>query len=173
MTRLALLIAPLVLVSCASDQQQSVNLLNRRLAVTMAPEIADNRVALQPLPDGAQVTLLDSSSLPDDVGALDNRTRDPRASMIQGLLDPSLMRIQVADTSDQPDYVREKRVQAFEHYMEEYRLGSTLQTAEVPVAAPVEGAAAPPGLAIAIHVDCPHRTMWPGYGQGQSDPSCH
>ncbi len=169
MTRLALLIAPLVLVSCASGQQQTVDLLNRRLAVTMAPEIAESRVALQPMPDGAQVTLLDSSALPDDVGAMDNRTRDPRASMIQGLLDPSLMRIQVADNSGQPDYIQQKRVQAFVHYMEEYRLGPIVHTSAAPGDATV---APPPGLAIAIHVECPQRTSWPGYGQGQSDPAC-
>ncbi len=156
MTRLALLIAPLVLVSCASGQQQTVDLLNRRLAVTMAPEIAESRVALQPMPDGAQVTLLDSSALPDDVGAMDNRTRDPRASMIQGLLDPSLMRIQVADNSGQPDYIQ-------------YRLGPIVHTSAAPGDATV---APPPGLAIAIHVECPQRTSWPGYGQGQSDPAC-
>ena len=169
MTRLALLIAPLVLVSCASGQQRSVDLLNRRLAVTMAPEISESRVALQPLPDGAQVTLLDSAALPDDVGAMDNRSRDPRASMIQGLLDPSLMRIQVADMSGQPEYVQRKRVQAFVHYMEEYRLGPIVQTSTASGDAPVAG---PAGLAIAIHVECPQRTSWPGYGQGQSDPSC-
>src|SRR3954464_9338847 len=90
---------PLILLgACGSDQQRSVDMLNRRLQTTLKPEIADNRVALQPQPDGATVTLLDSARLPDDAGAMDNRVRDPRASLIEGLLAPSLMQLFVADT---------------------------------------------------------------------------
>lgn len=162
---------PLILLAaCGSDQQRSVDLLNRRLQTTLKPEIADNRVAYQPLPDGAVVTLLDSARMPDDVGAMDNRERDPRASMIEGLLAPSLMQLYVADTGVGTELERQKRVQSFRQYLEEWRLITTLQSAAVlPDAAPPD---APAGLAVTIRVLCPDRTSWPGYGQGQSDPSC-
>jgi len=168
-------LGPLFLVAaCASDQQQSVDMLNRRLQTTLKPEIADNRVALQPQPDGATVTLLDSARLPDDAGAMDNRVRDPRASLIEGLLAPSLMQLFVADTGAAPAPERQQRVQSFKQYLEEYRLISTLQTAEVmPSAIPsADSPESPAGLAVTIRVVCPQRTSWPGYGQGQSDPSC-
>src|SRR4051812_6616060 len=104
------LFGPLILLgACASDQQRSVEMLNRRLQTTLKPEIAENRVALQPLQDGAVVTLLDSAQLPDDVGAMDNRVRDPRASMIEGLLNPSLMQLFVADTGAASELERQKR----------------------------------------------------------------
>jgi hypothetical protein len=174
----AALFGPLILLgACTSDQQASVDMLNRRLQTTMKPEIADNRVALQPLPDGAVVTLLDGARLPDDVGAMDNRERDPRASMVEGLLDPSLMRLSLADTGSGTEYDRQRRIQSFTQYLTEYRLAPTLETPDpaAPQAATVQPIAVqtPPGLAVTIRVVCPPRTNWPGYGQGQSDPSCH
>ena len=169
--RTAAMFGPLILLAaCASDQQKSVDMLNRRLQTTMKPEITDNRAAVQALPDGAIVTLLDGSKLPDDVGAMDNRVRDPRASIVEGLLDPSLMRLSVADTGGGSEFERQRRVASLTQYLTEYRLSTILQNAEVtPVAAPVD---APAGLAVTIRVVCPDRTSWPGYGQGQSDPSC-
>ena len=170
--RAAAVFGPLILLAaCASDQQRSVDMLNCRLATTLKPEIDDNRVALQPLADGARVTLLDASKLPDDAGALDNRTRDPRASMIEGLLDPTLMKLTVADTGQAAEAERQKRVQSFVQYLEAYRLGPTLQGTEVMPSSATTGRADRVG---GHHqVDCPSRTSWPGYGQGQSDPSCH
>jgi hypothetical protein len=162
---------PLILLgACTSDKQRSVDLLNRRLQTSMKVELADNRATVQPLADGAVVTLLDSARLPEDVGAMDNRERDPRASMVEGLLDPSLMQLFVADTGGGPVFQRQKRVDSFKQYLEEWRLITTLQTAQVlPAAATAD---APAGLAVTIRVICPERTSWPGYGQGQSDPSC-
>jgi len=160
----------MVLGACTSDQQRTVDLLNWRLQTALKPELADNRAALQPLPDGAVVTLLDSTRLPDDVGAMDNRERDPRASIIEGLLAPSLMQLSVADTGAGTQLQRQKRVDSFKQYLEEWRLITTLQSADVMPAGTVTDA--PPGLAVTIRVLCPERTSWPGYGQGQSDPSC-
>src|SRR4051812_2157513 len=162
---------PLILLgACSSDAQRSVDLLNRRMQTSLKPEITDNRVALQPLPDGVVVTLLDSIKLPDDVGAMDNRERDPRASLIEGLLAPSLMQLYVNDTGAGSQLQRQKRVDSFKQYLEEWRLITTLQTADVLPA--VASPDAPAGLAVTIRVVCPDRTSWPGYGQGQSDPSC-
>lgn len=168
----SVLLCPLLLLcACVSDQQASVDMLNRRLQTTLRPELSDNRVALQPLPDGAQVTLLDGLKLPDDVGAMDNRERDPRASIVEGLLAPQIMSVSVTDTGQAPELTRQKRVQSFIQYLQEFGLGPILQTAEVmPAMAPAD--AAPPGLSVSIRVVCPPRTRWPGYGQGQSDPSC-
>ncbi|MFO1027973.1 MAG: hypothetical protein U1E70_22570 [Acetobacteraceae bacterium] len=170
--RTAAILGPLLaLAACASDQQRSVELLNRRLQTTLAPEIADNRVAVDALPDGARVTLLDAARLPDDEGALDNRERDPRASMVEGMLAPDIMRLSVADTGVATELQRKKRVDSFVQYLQAFRLGPTLQTAEVmPMNTVTDG---PQGLAVTLRVECPDRTNWPGYGQGQSLPSCH
>ncbi|HVZ10089.1 hypothetical protein [Rhodopila sp.] len=172
-----------LLGACTSGPPNSVDMLNLRLQTTMSTEIAGNIATLQPLPDGAVVTLADGAVLPGHEAAMDNRVRDPRASVVMGLLDPSLMRLSVSDTGSGTQYDRQQRVANFISYLEEYRLGPTLTT---PDGTPVTSAmamsqdmtagtapvATPPGLSVTIRVVCPERTSWPGYGQGQSLPAC-
>ena len=168
----AAVLGPMLLLgACTSDQQASVNMLNWRLQTSLKPELADGRAVVQPTADGAVVTLLDGTKLPDDEGAMDNRERDPRASIIEGLLTPEIIQLAVTDTGNSPEPERQKRVDSFVRYLQEFRLSPSLQAASAtPVALPPD---APAGLAVAIRVVCPPRTIWPGYGQGQSDPSCH
>src|SRR5437868_2718124 len=107
--RLTLLLIPLLLAACGSDHglHRSARLLNERLQATMAPDIAAGNATVQPLSNGALVTLLGSSAFPNTVDARADRIRDVRASVAQGLLDPSLVRIAVADTAPLPAYQRE------------------------------------------------------------------
>jgi hypothetical protein len=170
--RLAVSLCPLLLVAACggSPTRREARLLNDRLQWQLAPDIAAGNAVLQPLPDGARVTLPGPSTFPDDLPALDNREPDARSAVVEGLLDPSLMRIQFADTSALPDYQRDKRIADMTGYFAAYGLASTLQPAAPPQAVPP--GSAPPGLTITISVACPRPVGGAGYGDGRSHPVC-
>jgi len=167
--RILVVICPLLLLAAcgSSNQQRTARLLDQRLQTQLAPDIAAGNAAFQPLPDGARVTLLGQSQFPNDVQALDNKSRDVRASVVEGLLDPELMRIDVADTSTLPDDQRDTRVRDVRQYFEAVGLGSTLQSMP-----PEPAAATPAGLTITIAVQCLHRHDGTGYGSGRAKPAC-
>lgn len=171
---LVALLSPLLLVAaCASAEHHTAQRLDHRLQARLAPDIAAGNVALQPLPDGARVTLLGPSQFPNGVRALDNQQRDIRAGVIEGLLDPSLMRIQVADTSTMPEDQREARVHDVTQYFVDNGLGGTLQPiTPLQPPPPAPAGAAPAGLTITVGVQCPQRHAEPGYGTRQSKPAC-
>jgi hypothetical protein len=163
---LAVFLCPLLAACCSSGQQRTAQRLDQRLEALLAPDIAAHRAAVQSLPDGARVTLLDPSLFPDTEDTLDNRISDPRANVVEGLLDPSLMRIQVADTSTLPADQRDTRVRNVIEYFQVAGLGPSVEPGEAP-------RATPPGLAITITVQCPQPTAsWTGYGTGASQPIC-
>jgi hypothetical protein len=170
-SRLIVLLCPLLLAAaCSSGQQQTTRRLGDRLQTQLAPDIAAGRAAVQPLPDGARVTLLDPSLFPNTASVLDGREDDVRASVIEGMLDPALMRVQVTDSSGLPDNQRETRVRNVVDYFTAYGLASSLQPVE-PLQPPAAGAA-PAGLTITIGVQCPQYNDGSGYGTGQSKPTC-
>jgi hypothetical protein len=163
----AVLLSPVVLLAacCSSGQQNTVRLLNDRLQAQMASDIAANRAVVQSLPDGARVMLLEPSLFPNDADALDGRKYDVRASLIEGLLDPDLMRVQVADNSSLPDRQRDARVRNMVQYLVDNGLASTLTPTETPQSSPA-------GLAVTIRVQCPDRHDGSGYGNGERKPDC-
>ncbi len=162
-----LITLPLLLVgACGSDQNRSVRLLDQRLHTRLASDIAANRVAMQSLPDGVRVTLLDPAPFQAGTTALEDRENDLRSSVVEGLLDPDLMRVQVADTGALPDRQRAARVQSVVQYFADYGLAGTLLPAE-PLAP-----GSPAGVAITISVVCPHRTEGGFYDTGQRIPGC-
>jgi hypothetical protein len=166
---LAVLLGPLLFLAGCSGGPTTTQRLDDRLLVLLTPDIAAGNATLEPLPNGARVTLLGPSRFPIDERALDDQQRDVRASVVEGLLDPSLMQIQLADTSALPDAQRDMRVRNVARYFEAYELGSTLQPAAPPQAIPP---GAPTGLTITINVQCPHWHDGDGYGDGRSRPVC-
>jgi hypothetical protein len=164
---LAILLSPVILLAAcgSSGQQNTVRLLNDRLQTQMASDIAANRAVVQSLPDGARVMLLEPSLFPNDADALDGRKYDVRASLIEGLLDPDLMRVQVADSSSLPDRQRDARVRNMVQYLVENGLASTLTPPETLQSSPA-------GLAVTIRVQCPDRQDGSGYGTGERKPDC-
>ena len=166
----ALLVLPLLLSACGwFGQAHTTRNLDNRLQQSLASDIASGNAALQPIPNGARVTLLSPSAFPVDEQALEDQRRDVRASVIEGLLDPSLMRIQLADTSALPAYQRDLRVRNMAQYIQVNGLGSTLQPAPVQQTEPP---GAPPGLVIDVTLHCPPNRGGAGYGDGKSKPIC-
>jgi hypothetical protein len=166
--RLAVVLAPLLLFAGCSGPSTTQR-LSDRLEADLAPDIAAGNAVLQPLPDGARVTIVGFSRYaPGRQSIADDQQRDVRASVVEALLDPSLMRIQLADTSALPDAQRSARLRTLTRFLEAYELGSTLQPAALPQALPPD---APPGLSITIRVQCP---SWNGPvgDNGGSKPVC-
>jgi hypothetical protein len=160
----------LILVACSSGQQHTTQDLNDRMQAELAPDIGAGNVALQALPDGDRITLLGSSQFPVNVRTLDDQLRDVRSSVVEGLLDPRLMRISVVDTSGLPPEQRQTRVNNVVRYFEAYGLAPSIQPA--PPQQPLPAATAPPGLIITVGVLCPHSYGEAGYGNGKADPMC-
>ncbi len=162
----ALLGSLLLLTACgASGQQHTVQLLDQRLQTRLEPDIKAGRASVQPLPDGAQVTLLDPTSFSNIADARDNRENDPRASIIEALLDPSLMRLRVADTSTLPDNQRDARVRNVTQYFVANGVGLSVLPS-----GPLPPPAAPQGVTVTINVQCPDAHASSGYGP--AIPTC-
>lgn len=147
----------LPLAACgSSDQQRAAWQLDQRLQARLAPDIAAGNATVQPLPDGAQVTLLSHAQSPSVVQPADGSVGDARAHLIQGLLDPRLLRVQVTDTSGLSPDQQTARVQELTRYFVDYRLGPTLALSALPQGMPSgPGGAVPPGLTVTISVQCP------------------
>ena len=172
--RLVVLLSPLLLVACGpSSQQRTTQLLDQRLQFQLARDIAAGNAVLQPLSDGARVTFLTTSSFPVDDKAMTGEYPDIRANVIEALLDPTLMRISVADTAALPDEQRYQRIQNVNQYFVANGLGTTLQPTLMQAVAADSTAAGPAGLTITISVHCPVPQDGAGYNTGESNPMCN
>jgi hypothetical protein len=170
---LAVSLGPLLLtLACCgpSPQQRTTRLLDDRMQTQLASEISAGRAVVQRLPDGARVTLLDRSLFPNGPKALDDQVPDVRADVIEGLLDPSLMRVAVADSSSLPADQRDTRIRNVEDYFTANGLGFVLVPAEA--SPPARGPSGPPGLTITVGVQCPPTGHYIGYRDGTAMPVC-
>jgi hypothetical protein len=174
--RLAALLGPMVLLAACggSGVNHATRDLEDRLQTRLGPDISAGQAVLQPLPAGARVTLPDPTEFTSGGAELSDKGRDVLASTIQGLLDPSLMRIEVADTAVAPDGPRSTRVQAVRQYFLAYGLGPSLQPPGQPPAMQPASAGPPAtGLAVTINVQCPSHRPPAGDDSAQPQASCN
>ncbi len=162
--RLVLLLAPLLLAGCGGtpDVRASTQTLNDRLQTRLAQPLAKGSVALTPEPDGARVTLLlpPPPPAPQSGQTLDEADGVILASVIEGLLDPSLLQVQVMDTAAAAGTVDQPRVRDTVGYFRTYRIDASAQMNPAPTS--------PQGLTIAIAIHCP-----PSHGEwnwGYNEP---
>lgn len=167
MKRHAVLLCPLLLLAAcgANGQNRTAHLVDYRLRTALAPDIAANRATVESTGDGDRVTLMGSSLFPVNVYSTDDKYPDIRSSIIEAMVHPSLMRVQVTDDSGLPVNQRETRVHNVMQYFEDNALGSTLED-------PSPVGPSPAGLAITIRVQCPRPPSGTGYGNGKSEPIC-
>jgi flagellar motor protein MotB len=131
--RLAPLFLPMLfVVGCTSSGNNSAANLGQRMQVLLAPDIAAGRAGLEQLPDGARVTLPERMLFPPGRDELDDKGRFLLASVIQGLLDPGILRIDVTEPAPSPAYLQGARASAVRQYFVDYGLGPVLQPAAVP-----------------------------------------
>jgi hypothetical protein len=154
--RFARWLSPVLMVAaCAacSGFGQTVQTLGDRLQVQLKPDIDAGRVTLEPLPDGARVTLVEAALYPRGGAELDDQGRSVLTSVIQALLEPSLLQIEVAQSPAVPGSPPGARVQAVTQYFNDARLGPSLQQAAPPQAVPPDSnGSAPPGLTITVRI---------------------
>jgi hypothetical protein len=169
--RLTRLLIPLLFLgACDHGVSRTTDLLNDRLQARLAPDITAGTAAIQPLPNGALVTLLGASQFPNNIDTLADKHREVRASVIEGLLDPSLIHIAVADTSTLPANQREARVRN----VIEYFKANGLALSMLPEAAtPAPAATAPQGVTLTVLLDCPAHQQPDNWNYLPPLPSCH
>jgi outer membrane murein-binding lipoprotein Lpp len=149
------LLGPVLLAGCSrgpTPEQRASAELNTRLRTQLASDLEARRVVVQPLPDGARVTLLDHGMLPTGGVQLNAQQPDVRGDMVQAMLEPSLMRLSLADTSPLPETERAARIDNTTAYLGAFGLGPTIQSATPD---PETVAPGPAGLAITLHIQCP------------------
>jgi hypothetical protein len=122
--------------------------LTQRLDMRLASEIASGQATLQQLPDGARVTLSDAVLFPAGGVTLDGRGRYTCASVIQGLLAPSLLRIDVAGSTTAPGAVQDLQARAVSAFFEDYGINVSAQSPP----APADPAQAAPASGVAITI---------------------
>jgi hypothetical protein len=165
--------AMLLLAACGSSGvKHATRDLGDRLQARLGPDIAAGQAVLQPLPAGDIVILPASTVFEPGRAELGDKGRDVLASTIQGLLDPSLMRIEVADTATTTDGMQTTRAQAVKQYFVAYGLGPSLRPAASPPAPPLPASLPASGVAITINVECSHHKAPGGDDSGPPQASC-
>jgi hypothetical protein len=149
--RSALLLSPLLLVAaCASAEFHGSNRqVANRLQVRLRPDIAAGSAQVQRTPGSARVTIADQSLFPKGGTELDDNGRLILARVIEGLLDPHIMRVDVMDSPTAPGYVQSGRVEAVRQFFRENGLGAALPP---PTATVAPAGAAPQQLTITVSV---------------------
>jgi hypothetical protein len=127
----------MLLAACSGEpgEQRATADLNNRLQARLAPDIAAGRAVVQPLPDGARVTLMAPMNGQWGVG----QGQDARVRTVQALLNPSLLRIELAKQTPYD----EAMLQAL----------SVMNWQSITRGDP--SAAPPGGVVVTVHVVCP------------------
>lgn len=113
----------------------TADLLGDRMQVQLRHDIAAGRVTLEQLPDGTRVTLVEPTLFARDRGELDDKGRTVLTNVIQALLNPALLQIEVGQSAAPPPGLQAQRVEAVTKYFKAARLGPALQSAGPPPAA--------------------------------------
>jgi hypothetical protein len=156
MRQTALLFGVLLLAACGpTNQQKTVNLQQQRLYASLGDAARAGAVTITNQPDGAEIVFPDTA-IPF--------SPDARASMIQALIDPTLLRIGIAAPAGLPQYEADRRVQAWSTYFAAMQVGDA-EIGPTPQAVPS-------GMAVRIQVNCPRRFNRAAFEAGLRNPGC-
>jgi hypothetical protein len=129
--RLGLLPASLLVVAaCASGTRRTTQDLYDRMSVSLAPDIQAGQATLRPLQSGVAVTLVGDRMFMPGRSELNEDGSDVLTRVIQALLDPTLLRIEVAQATATPGGLQAARVQTVAQYL---NLSSIWPSAQAPV----------------------------------------
>lgn len=123
--RASVFVAQLVLLlGCASER--SPQDLGDRLQVELSPELASGSVTLERLPDGARVTLPDQTLFPTGGAELNAKGRDILSSLVEALLAPPLLQVEVAGPAGAPMQLQQARVRAVTEFLQGIQVAPNL-----------------------------------------------
>jgi outer membrane protein OmpA-like peptidoglycan-associated protein len=123
--RASVSVAQLVLLlGCASER--SPQDLSDRLQVELSPEIASGGVTLERLQDGARVTLPDQMLFQTGGAELDARGRYVLTSLVQALLAPPLLQVDIAGPAGTPMPLQQARVRAVTEFLQGIQVAPNL-----------------------------------------------
>jgi hypothetical protein len=146
--RLPLLLLPLLAIAaCSSLQTKATNDLNARLQKRLAPDITAGRAVVEPLPDGARVTLVEQVLYPRGGTTMDDQGINVLTHVVQSLVEPSLLQITVTASPNTPEYLKAARMKAVLQDLAPAMLGNAVQPDLM-----VPDNAAAPGPTITIKV---------------------
>jgi hypothetical protein len=152
--QLAVIFVPvLVLAGCGSGSDHSAEDLGNRLQAELTPEISDGRASVAQLPDGARVVLTDQALFPSGGAVLDNKGRYILASVVEGLLDPRLLQIEVAESAGTPASLQAARTQAVQTFVQNALVPMSWPYTPRQVVPAAPGSAAPQGISITVAVN--------------------
>ena len=124
--------AVLVTAGCAGGSGGPVSNLDARMQEGLAPQAAMHQADVQAIPDGTRITLADDALFSPGSAMLDEQGRFVLASVIQGLLAPRLMSIEMTPSAGSSAYLQEARVQAVRQFFIDYELGPELAAGSEP-----------------------------------------
>jgi hypothetical protein len=148
--RASVFVAPLVLLlGCASER--SPQDLGDRLQAELNPDLANGRVALEQLPDGgARVTLPDQTLFPTGGAEMDARGRDVLTSVVQALLAPPLLQVDVAGPAGTPMPLQQARLRAVTQFLQGIQVAPNLLFMGLQEVPPAPDAASPQATTITV-----------------------
>jgi hypothetical protein len=140
---------PLVLLlGCASER--SPQDVGDRLQAELSPALSSGSVTLERLPDGARVTLPDQTLFPTGGAQLDARGRYVLTSVVQALLAPSLLQVDVAGPASTPMPLQQARVRTVTQFLEGIQVAPNLLFMGLQEGPPAAGDAAPQATTITV-----------------------
>jgi hypothetical protein len=159
-----------LLAGCASPTQRSAGHLQQRLQANLGPQIASHQVTIDRTDDGARVILPEPGLFMPGRADLTPSGAYLTASVTESLLDPSLMQVDVADTSVAPYDLRSARVRSIQNYMEAGQPGPPLP---VGAAAQPEVGTPPEAMVVNIRVHCPPGPQGSTWGYARKMATCN
>ena len=152
-----LLTALLPVAACVPGPDHVAEHLNERLQTQLAPQMTTSQAALETFPDGARVTLTDQSLFKPGSAELSDSGHYIIASVIEGLVNPSLLRIELVESPASSPYLRDQRLQTVMQFLSDYQLApfvhpGTWQETAPPATGASPATGAPPSQVLAITI---------------------
>jgi hypothetical protein len=139
----------LLTAACSSSPSpdQIAGDLTERLNLRLAPEVASGQAGVQRLPDGARVTLADGTVFSVGGATLDDKGRYMVASVIEALLAPSLLQVDVSGSTAATTTVQDRQARAVTSFFEDFGIFASPLP---PTPQDIPAGAGPPVLTITI-----------------------
>jgi hypothetical protein len=140
--RACVCVAPLLLLlGCASERSPLD--ISDRLQAELSPELANGSVTLEQLPDGARVTLPDQTLFRTGGAELDAKGRYILTGLVEALLAPPLLQVEVAGPAGTPTPLQQARVRAVTQFLQGIQVAPNLLFTELQEGPPTAGDVAP------------------------------